>query len=425
MTTDESPAASAPINDRSQFGFEVGTRLDTGGRTGVIRTPHGRIETPAFIPVGTKATVKAVRPDEVAELGGQAVLANAYHLYLQPGSELIDEAGGLGKFMNWPGPTFTDSGGFQVMSLGSGFKKVISMEATGQRSDELVAVGKERLSNVDDDGVTFKSHLDGAMHRFTPEISMRVQHELGADIMFAFDELTTLINTRGYQEESLERTRLWAIRCIEEHFRLTEARSHRPYQALFGVLQGAQYEDLRRKAARDLGAMDFDGFGIGGALEKENLGIIIRWVCEELPEDKPRHLLGISEPDDLFEAIRTGADTFDCVSPSRVARNAAIYTRDGRFNLTGAKYRRDFDPLDPDCGCYTCQNYSRAYLRHLYKAKEMLFSTLCTIHNEHFVVSLVAEIRQAMIDGRFFELEAEVLGRYYAKRRGQEPSASS
>jgi queuine tRNA-ribosyltransferase len=344
------------------------------------------------------------------------VLSNAYHLYLQPGSDLIDEAGGLGRFMNWPGPTFTDSGGFQVMSLGSGFKKVISMESTGEQNDELVAVGKERLSNVDDDGVTFKSHLDGSMHRFTPEISMRVQHELGADIMFAFDELTTLVNTRGYQEESLERTRLWAIRCIEEHFRLTEERSHRPYQALFGVLQGAQYEDLRRKAARDLGAMDFDGFGIGGALEKENLGIIIRWVCEELPENKPRHLLGISEPDDLFEAIKTGADTFDCVSPSRVARNAAIYTRDGRFNLTGAKYRRDFGPLDPDCSCYTCQNYSRAYLRHLYKAKEMLFSTLCTIHNEHFVVSLVDEIRQSMVDGRFDELETEVLGRYYAKK---------
>lgn len=390
--------------------------MDTGGRTGVIHTPHGDIQTPAFIPVGTKATVKAVRPDEVAELGGQAVLSNAYHLYLQPGSDLIDEAGGLGRFMNWPGPTFTDSGGFQVMSLGSGFKKVISMESTGEQNDELVAVGKERLSNVDDDGVTFKSHLDGSMHRFTPEISMRVQHELGADIMFAFDELTTLVNTRGYQEESLERTRLWAIRCIEEHFRLTEERSHRPYQALFGVLQGAQYEDLRRKAARDLGAMDFDGFGIGGALEKENLGIIIRWVCEVLPENKPRHLLGISEPDDLFEAIKTGADTFDCVSPSRVARNAAIYTRDGRYNLTGAKYRRDFGPLDPDCSCYTCQNYSRAYLRHLYKAKEMLFSTLCTIHNEHFVVSLVDEIRQSMIDGRFEELEAEVLGRYYAKK---------
>lgn len=390
--------------------------MDTGGRTGVIHTPHGDIQTPAFIPVGTKATVKAVRPDEVAELGGQAVLSNAYHLYLQPGSDLIDEAGGLGKFMNWSGPTFTDSGGFQVMSLGSGFKKVISMESTGEQNDELVAVGKERLSNVDDDGVTFKSHLDGSMHRFTPEISMRVQHELGADIMFAFDELTTLVNTRGYQEESVERTRLWALRCIDEHFRLTVERSHRPYQALFGVLQGAQYEDLRRKAARDLGAMDFDGFGIGGALEKENLGIIIRWVCEELPENKPRHLLGISEPDDLFEAIKTGADTFDCVSPSRVARNAAIYTRDGRYNLTGAKYRRDFGPLDPDCTCYTCQNYSRAYLRHLYKAKEMLFSTLCTIHNEHFVVSLVAEIRQSIVDGRFDELETEVLGRYYAKK---------
>lgn len=416
MTSNETQAASetAPVNDRSRFGFEVGTRLESGGRTGVIRTPHGEIQTPAFIPVGTKASVKAVRPDEVAELGGQAVLANAYHLYLQPGSDIVDEAGGLGAFMNWPGPTFTDSGGFQVMSLGAGFKKVISMEATGEQNDELVAVGKERLSNVDDDGVTFKSHLDGSMHRFTPEVSMGVQHELGADIMFAFDELTTLMNTRGYQETSLERTRLWAMRCIEEHFRLTEQRSHRPYQALFGVLQGAQYEDLRRKAARDLGAMDFDGFGIGGALEKENLGTIIRWVCEELPENKPRHLLGISEPNDLFEAIKTGADTFDCVSPSRVARNAAIYTRDGRYNLTGAKYRRDFGPLDPDCGCYTCTNYSRAYLRHLYKAKEMLFSTLCTIHNEHFVVGIVAEIRQAMIDGRFAELETEVLGRYYA-----------
>ena len=409
--------ADAPaINDRSRFGFEIGTRLDEGGRTGVIHTPHGDIATPAFIPVGTKATVKAVRPDEVEELGGQAVLSNAYHLYLQPGSDLVDEAGGLGKFMNWPGPTFTDSGGFQVMSLGSGFKKVISMESTGEQNDDLVAVGKERMSNVDDDGVTFKSHLDGSMHRFTPEVSMRVQHELGADIMFAFDELTTLVNTRSYQVLSLERTRQWALRCIEEHKRQTEARTHRPYQALFGVLQGAQYEDLRRKAAHDLGAMDFDGFGIGGALEKENLGTIIRWVCEELPENKPRHLLGISEPDDLFEAIKTGADTFDCVSPSRVARNAAIYTRDGRYNLTGAKYRRDFGPLDPDCACYTCQNYSRAYLRHLYKAKEMLFSTLCTVHNEYFVVNLVAEIRQAMEDGRFDELETEVLGRYYAKK---------
>ncbi len=393
--------------------------METGGRTGTIHTPHGDIHTPAFIPVGTKATVKAVRPDEMEALGAQAILANAYHLYLQPGADLIDEAGGLGRFMNWPGPTFTDSGGFQVMSLGAGFKKVISMEATGEISDDAVAVGKERHSYVDDDGVNFRSHLDGTLHRFTPEISMRVQHELGADIMFAFDELTTLMNSRGYQEESLERTRLWAIRCLAEHQRLTAERSHRPYQALFGVLQGAQYEDLRRTAARDLGAMDFDGFGIGGALEKENLGTIVGWVCEELPAAKPRHLLGISEPDDLFTAIAAGADTFDCVSPSRVARNAAVYTRDGRFNITGAKYRRDFGPIDPECACYTCQNYSRAYLRHLYKAKEMLFSTLCTIHNEFFIVSLVDRIRASIDDGSFAELEAETLGRYYSRRSSE------
>src|SRR5690606_13143028 len=221
---------------------------------------HGDIQTPAFIPVGTKATVKAVLPEAIRELGAQAVLANAYHLYLQPGPEILDAAGGLSKFMNWNGPTFTDSGGFQVMSLGAGFKKVISMSPDEDllRGDDLVQVGKERLSSVDDDGVTFKSHLDGSMHRFTPEVSMQVQHQIGVDIIFAFDELTTLMNTRGYQEEALERTRLWALRCIEEHQRLTEERSDKPYQALFGVIQGANYEDLRRKACRDLGAMEFD-----------------------------------------------------------------------------------------------------------------------------------------------------------------------
>ncbi len=413
---DGTSANDTPVNDRSRFGFAVEARMESGGRAGLIRTPHGDIPTPAFVPVGTKATVKAVKPDDVAALGAHAVLANAYHLYLQPGPDLIDEAGGLGAFMGWPGPTFTDSGGFQVMSLGSGFKKVLSEEFSGARSDQAVAAGKERMANVDDDGVTFKSHLDGSRHRFTAEVSMQVQHRLGADIIFAFDELTTLVNTRGYQEEALERTRLWALRCIAEHERLTAERSHRPYQALFGVIQGAQYEDLRRKAARDLGAMDFDGFGIGGALEKDRLGTIVGWVSEELPEDRPRHLLGISEPDDLFTAIAAGADTFDCVSPSRVARNAAVYSRDGRYNLTGAKYRRDFSPLDPECACSTCATFSRAYLRHLYKAKEMLFSTLVTIHNEHFIVDLVADIRQAILDGRFHELEAEVLGRYYAKR---------
>ncbi|MDQ1056984.1 queuine tRNA-ribosyltransferase [Arthrobacter globiformis] len=429
-----SPSVPVPAARQSEFSFRVGKRLNETcrpapeqatangggflGRTGTITTPHGEIQTPAFIAVGTKATVKSVLPESMAELGAQALLANAYHLYLQPGPEILDEAGGLGAFMNWPGPTFTDSGGFQVMSLGSGFKKVIDMKTAPSPDqalpDDAVAAGKERLAHVDDDGVWFKSHLNGDRHRFSPEISMQVQHQIGADIMFAFDELTTLQNSRGYQEESLERTRLWAVRCLEEHFRLTDERAGKPYQALFGVIQGAQYEDLRRKACRDLGAMAFDGYGIGGALEKENLGTIVRWCNEELPENKPRHLLGISEPDDIFTAIENGADTFDCVSPTRVARNSAFYTPDGRFNLSGARYKRDFGPLQDGCDCYACRNYSRAYIHHLFKAKEMLSATLISIHNERFVVKMVDDARLAIESGDFFEFKAETLGRYYS-----------
>ncbi|MGL4306807.1 MAG: tRNA guanosine(34) transglycosylase Tgt [Mycobacteriaceae bacterium] len=402
--------------------FSIDSRLeDRLGRTGVIHTPHGDIHTPAFIAVGTKATVKAVLPEAMKSLGAQAVLSNAYHLYLQPGPDVVDEAGGLAAFMNWDGPTFTDSGGFQVLSLGVGFKKVLAMEAVGVQSDDVMAAGKERLAIVDDDGVTFKSHLNGSKHRFTPEVSMQIQHQLGADIMFAFDELTTLMNTRRYQELSVDRTQSWAIRCIAEHEKLTVERSSKPYQALFGVVQGAQYEDLRRKAARDLESITgetgrgFDGYGIGGALEKQNLGTIVQWVNEELPEHKPRHMLGISEPDDLFVAIENGADTFDCVSPSRVARNAAIYSPNGRFNINTAKFRRDFTPIDENCDCYTCAHYTRAYLHHLFKAKEMLASTLCTIHNERFIVRLVDQIRASIPGGYFTDLRAEVLGNYYGK----------
>ncbi|MFT4246046.1 MAG: tRNA guanosine(34) transglycosylase Tgt [Micrococcaceae bacterium] len=400
--------------------FKIHKELDNKlGRTGTITTPHGEIQTPAFIVVGTKATVKTLAPEQVKAANAQAVLANAYHLYLQPGPEILDMAGGLGKFMNWDGPTFTDSGGFQVMSLGAGFKKVISMNETGKRVDNQTAKGKEKLAFVDNDGVTFKSHLDGSKHRFTPEISMKVQHQLGADIMFAFDELTTLMNTKHYQIRSLERTRLWAIRCLIEHQRLTEERSDKPYQALFGVIQGAQYEDLRRKAATDLGTMnvngqEFDGFGIGGALEKENMSTIVRWVSEELPKEKPRHLLGISEPDDFFAGIENGADTFDCVNPSRVARNGAVYTKDGRFNITRAAYKKDFSPIEKDCECYTCQNYTKAYLHHLFKAKEMFGFTLATIHNEYFTINFVEEIRKAMEIGKFYNYKEQMLGRYYS-----------
>jgi queuine tRNA-ribosyltransferase len=389
------------------------------GRAGVIRTPHGDIHTPAFIAVGTQATVKAVVPETMKELGAQAVLANAYHLYLQPGADIIEEAGGLGAFMNWPGPTFTDSGGFQVLSLGAGFRKVLAMDTERVQADDIIAEGKERMAHVDDDGVTFTSHLDGSTHRFTPEVSIGIQHQIGADIIFAFDELTTLVNTRGYQEESVKRTHRWAVRCLAEHRRLTEANPDRPAQALFGVVQGAQYEDLRREATRGLVAIvddegrGFDGYGIGGALEKQNLATIVGWVSSELPADKPRHMLGISEPDDLFNAIAAGADTFDCVSPSRVARNAAVYSARGRYNITNARFRRDFTPIDAECDCYTCAYYTRAYIHHLFKAKELLAATLCTIHNERFIIRLVDRIRTAIRAGEFDELRAHVLGQYY------------
>lgn len=403
------------------FSFELKKTIPGfQGRSGVINTPHGVIQTPAFIPVGTKATVKSVLPDSVNELGAQAVLANAYHLYLQPGADLLDEAGGLSKFMNWDKPTFTDSGGFQVMSLGVGFKKVIDMNAGSLNSDDVIAEKRERLAHVDDEGVTFKSHLDGSMHRFTPEISMQVQHKIGADIMFAFDELTTLHNTRKYQERSLERTRLWALRCLDEHKRLTDERTHRPYQALFGVLQGAQFEDLRRKAAKDLGEMSssgisFDGFGMGGALDKSNLGTIVRWMAEELPINRPRHLLGIGEPADLFAGVENGADTFDCVAPTREARTSAVYSPGGRFNVSNGSYRRDFSPIDEECNCYTCKNYSRAYLNHLFRAKEILGPTLATIHNLHFIVNLVDEMRLSIEAGNFLEFKKDFLGRYQAR----------
>lgn len=391
------------------------------GRSGVIHTPHGQIRTPAFVAVGTKATVKAVLPETMAELGAQALLANAYHLYLQPGPDIVAEAGGLGAFMNWPGPTFTDSGGFQIMSLGAGFRKVLMEDPDRVQADDLIAKGKQRLSRVDDDGVTFISHLDGSTHRFTPEVSIGIQHQLGADIIFAFDELTTLVNTRAYQEESLARTQAWAQRCLDEHCRLNSlAPESRQSQALFGVVQGAHYEDLRRQACRGLDSIvdpqgrGFDGYGIGGALEKQNLATIVGWCTEELPDSKPRHLLGISEPDDLFAAIAAGADTFDCVSPSRVARNAAVYSRDGRYNITGARYRRDFTPIDDECDCYTCAHYTRAYIHHLFKAKEIIAATLCTIHNQRFIIRLVDAIREAIPAGDFDALRDDFLGRYYS-----------
>jgi queuine tRNA-ribosyltransferase len=394
------------------FNFRVGKKLDgTLARTGIITTPHGKIETPAFVVVGTAATVKAMTPEQVAEAGAQAVLANAYHLYLRPGHKVVEQAGGLGKFMNWSGPTFTDSGGFQVLSLGSGFKKVIDMQG-----DVALANKKERLALVDDEGVTFYSHLDGTRHRFTPELSMQIQHAVGADIMFAFDELTALPDPYEYQKQAVERTHAWADRCLMELAKLRTKHPDRPYQALFAVIQGADHEDLRRLTASHLGSNEgFDGFGIGGAIRKEKLGEIVRWANEELPESKPKHMLGISEPDDIFEAIENGVDTFDCVSPTRVGRNGSFYTYEGRRNIAVAAFGKDFSPLVDDCDCYTCRHYSRAYIRHLHKAGEILGMTLLSLHNEHFIIKLVDDIRASIEDGSFKMLKNSWLKQYYSQ----------
>ena len=396
------------------FDFTITERLaGKHGRVGVLRTPHGVIETPAFIPVGTQATLKSLTPEQLAATGAQACLVNAYHLELRPGHETIDKAGGVQAFMNWRKPTFSDSGGFQVMSLGVGFKKVIDMVG---KDGENVARKKDKLAAIDDDGVTFKSHLDGGMRRLDAEKSMQIQHGIGADITFAFDELTTLYHDYEYQVESLKRrTHPWAIRSLAEHQRLNKERSHRPPQALFGVVQGANHEDLRRECARFLGKMDFDGYGLGGALEKSRIGEIVGWMCDELPEDKPRHMLGISEPDDIFACIENGADTFDCVSPARVGRNGALYTRQGRINIRRAEFKEDFRPFDETCDCYTCKHYSRAYLHHLFRTGELLSNTLATIHNERFIVRLVDDIRESIKAGTFDVFKQRFLSDYYAK----------
>jgi len=395
----------------NKFGFHIEKKLggETLGRAGTIHTPHGDIATPAFITVGTKATVKALTPEQVRGMGADAVLANTYHLYLEPGDELVRDAGGLGKFMNWDGPTFTDSGGFQVFSLGTAFGKGVSKVATGEVSEEDEPTQHERLAKIDDDGVTFKSYLNGTSHRFTPERSIQIQHNIGADIIFAFDECTSPTDSLSYQKESLERTHEWAKRSLDEHKRLGGP------QSLYGVVQGGRFQDLREHSARTLGAMDFDGYGIGGSFTKNDISTAVRWVTSILPENKPRHLLGIGEPLDLFLGVENGIDTFDCVAPTRVGRNGGLYTKDGRINITNAKFVRDFTPLDDGCDCYTCTNFTRAYLAHLFRAEEMLAATLASIHNLYFITNLVKQIRQSILDGNYDALKEEVLGRFYKK----------
>ncbi|MCU0660533.1 MAG: tRNA guanosine(34) transglycosylase Tgt [Candidatus Pacebacteria bacterium] len=410
-----------------KFNFKITKKLDGAlGRAGVITTPHGTIETPAFVTVGTKATIKGVSPEQLRDLGAAVVLGNTYHLYLQPGDELVAKAGGMGKFMHWEGPTMTDSGGFQVFSLGAAYGKEISkvVKITDpslmipERFDDSDA---PRLANIGNDGVSFKSHLDGSIHYITPEKSIQIQHNLGADIIFAFDECTSPAEDLRYQEEALERTHAWAHRSLKEHLKLKE--EDKKEIALFGIVQGGRDEILRKRSAKTIAEMEvdghgFDGFGIGGSFAKEDMSTAVRWVNEVLPEDRPRHLLGIGEPEDLFMGCENGVDLFDCVLPTRLGRNGTLYTKFGKINITNAKYRDDFSPVDDDCGCYACKNYTRAYITHLFRADEMFAGTLGSIHNIYFLVNLVKKIRQSIIDSNFSEVKEQFLTTYKTNKKG-------
>lgn len=389
--------------------FEIIKRGAGLARVGAIETPHGRIETPAFIVASTKATVKALTVEAVRELGGQAVLANTYHLLLQPGTELLAKAGGLAKFMGWDGPSFTDSGGFQIFSLGQAYNQGLKETVKNAKS----GTGQVKIS---DEGVTFRSHINGDLVRMSPEISMQAQHQIGADIHMAFDQLVSPTAPEKEILEALERTHAWADRCLLEHDKLNQAhlKNNEPLQALFGVVQGAHSLELREKSARFMSERDFDGFGIGGVFVPEEIPKYVSLVNNILPEAKPRHLLGMgAQPLDIFLGVENGIDTFDCVAPTRQARNGALYTRDGRINILNAKYKDDFSQIDQFCDCAVCQKHTKAYLHHLFKSNEILASILASYHNEYFVVNLTKQIRQAILDDTYEEFKAEFLARYY------------
>ena len=368
---------NTPEKPQDNFPFEL-IAEDGDARAGILRTPHGEIQTPIFMPVGTQATVKAVTPAQLEEIGVQILLSNTYHLYLRPGPDTVAAMGGLHRFMQWPKPILTDSGGFQVFSLGP-------------------------LRRIDEDGVTFKSHIDGSTHRFTPESAIAIEEKLGADIIMAFDECSDPLD-KTYAIQALERTHRWAERCLKA--------KTRPDQALFGIVQGGIFEDLRQASARRLSSLDFPGYAIGGlSVGESKMDMLksIEVVNGILPKQKPRYLMGVGTPFDLLEGIRRGVDMFDCVLPTRLARHHAAQTMYGRLNLANSAYSLDERPIDEQCGCYTCAHFSRAYLRHLVVAKEMLAATLLSIHNIYTLVELSQQIRQSIIEKRFNEFSSHVL----------------
>lgn len=355
----------------------------TKARRGRVNTPHGPIETPVFMPVGTAGTVKAMKPEEVRDMGAQIILGNTYHLYLRPGHEVVKAAGGLHKFMNWERAILTDSGGFQVFSLGA-------------------------MRKISEEGVEFRSHIDGSKHMLSPEKSMEIQNALGSDIMMAFDECAPYPADRNYVKNSLERTTRWLKRCKEYH-------KNTEQQSLFGIMQGGMYKDLRKQSAEEIVELDLPGYAIGGLSvgePKEIMYEVMDDCVDYLPADKPRYLMGVGSPDCLFEGVERGIDMFDCVLPTRIARHGMAMTSQGRVNIKNAKYERDFTPLDPNCDCYTCQNYSKAYLRHLFKSDEILSSMLMTTHNLHFLVNTMAGIRKAIEEDRFLEYKKEFYDSY-------------
>ena len=381
------------------------------GRAGVITTAHGQIQTPAFMSVGTHGVVKFVSFDDLKKISGQAMLSNGYHLRKK--SYEIAKNGGLSKWSLWDKPTLTDSGGFQVMSLGSGLGKVVSME---REKGIINTAHKERLAKVTERGVDFIDPFDGEPDFIGPEESMQIQCRIGADIHMAFDELTSLADSYEYNVEALDRTERWAKRSLDEHLRIRDNLGYR--QHLYGVLQGGRWEDLRRRTAKNLGKMDFDGFGLGGAFAKEQLGEILRWCNEELPEEKPRHLLGLSRPDDIFVGTEMGADTFDCVAPTREARHGRIYTYDGDIQLR--KFAESSEILNKECDCPTCQSgWTRGELRKLWKSGDLeqkeKYYNLASVHNLRFIIRLTEDIRKSIVDNYFEDFKNKFLNRYYHK----------
>lgn len=404
------------------FSFDI-LKEHGAARLGRLQTPHGTIETPAFVAVGTQAAVKTLTPQETAEAGTQVIFANTYHLYLRPGEDLVAEMGGVHTFMGWDGPVMTDSGGFQVFSLGAGLEHGVGKIANifpGEPGGVLTGRRAQRakpLMTVTEEEVRFRSHIDGSAHVFTPEKSIAVQRALGADMILAFDECTSPLHDEAYTAKSAARTHRWAERSLR-HFRETGPQ-HGYVQALYGIVQGGAFEAVRRESARVIAGMDFDGMAIGGNLgkTKDDMRQVLAWTTPLLPPQKPRHLLGIGDVADIFDGVERGCDTFDCVSPTRNARNGGILVRfdEGkpapkfRLNIRNARFARDEGPLEDGCDCTTCRNFTRGYLRHLFKADEPLGQRLATIHNLRFMARLMAEIRASLQAGTFKELKREWL----------------